>query len=299
MPAWRVAVVGLATVVGGYGGWHAAPTLLNAAVPPASDVSSAADVAAAPNLLLPPPDSAAESRTRREAAEVVSHPARGSPAEFVAVTGRSSPDGEGHDSWLAQDRKPTRPNMRETARPGEGSLAPPGRGVPELPDEGAPASDPATASGPVIDQPVRVAVPAIDIEAPVVPLGLRDDGGLEVPSDFDTAGWWQGGSAPGEQGAAVIAGHVDSYTGPAVFHELHRLSAGDEVHVRGEDDTAVRFEVDRVAQHPKQAFPTDDVYGDTPEPTLRLITCGGAFDEARGRYSDNVIVFAEKLPTKE
>lgn len=278
-PVWRIAAVGLAAVVGGYGGWHAAPSLTGVAVPPAVE--------------------AAGDGPLRAAVGGVIHPERGSPPEVVAVTGRSSTDGRGHDSWLVPGSEGSGWTVREVVGVDERVPAPTARGVPELPDEAASASDRGTPAGPVLDQPARVAVPAIDVEAPVVPLGLREDGSLQVPSEFDTAGWWQGGSAPGEEGPAVIAGHVDSYTGPAVFHELHRLSAGDEVRVHGKDGTALRFRVDRVEQHAKNAFPTDDVYGDTPDSTLRLITCGGAFDEARGEYSDNVVVFAERLPTQE
>lgn len=144
----------------------------------------------------------------------------------------------------------------------------------------------------VIDEPARIALPSIKVSAPLTPLGLDHKGRLETPSEFDTAGWWQGGPEPGEPGPAVIAGHVDSYTGPAVFYDLDQLSRGDEIRVHGEDSTTVRYTVDRVEQHAKNAFPTDDVYGDTPQPTLRLITCTGPFNETQGHYQDNLIVYA-------
>lgn len=144
----------------------------------------------------------------------------------------------------------------------------------------------------VIRRPVRVEVPTVQIDAQLVELGLDSDGALEVPSDFDTAGWWHGGAKPGETGSAVIAGHVDSYNGPAAFFSLGDVQPGDEIIVHGEDGTTLSFRVDRVAQHSKERFPTQRVYGPTDQPTLRLITCAGSFDHARREYSDNLIVYA-------
>jgi hypothetical protein len=139
--------------------------------------------------------------------------------------------------------------------------------------------------------PVRISIPAIGVSAAVVRLGLKRDGTLEVP-DFDVTGWYAGGPAPGETGPAVIAGHIDSHRGPAVFHRLRELRPGQEVTVARRDGSSVRFAVDGVAQYPKDAFPTEAVFGPAPEPLLRLITCGGAFDRSRRSYRDNVVVTA-------
>ncbi|MBW8767444.1 MAG: class F sortase, partial [Geodermatophilales bacterium] len=94
----------------------------------------------------------------------------------------------------------------------------------------------------------------------------------------------------------VLAGHVDSTAGPAVFFRLGELAAGDEVVVGRSDGTTVRFTVTRVARYPKAAFPTAEVYGPTPDAQLRLITCGGDFDRSRRSYADNVVVFARQGP---
>ncbi len=134
-------------------------------------------------------------------------------------------------------------------------------------------------------------IPAIGVAAPLVPLGVNPDQTLQVPSDFAVPGWFQPGPEPGEPGAAVVAGHVDSRTGPAVFFALSRLRPGDEVEVAGDRGVA-RFRVDKVEQYAKSAFPTLDVYGATRTPTLRLITCGGDFDRSTGHYQDNVVVYA-------
>lgn len=147
-----------------------------------------------------------------------------------------------------------------------------------------------------VADPVRVAVPRAGIDAPVIPLGLDEDGALEVPSHYAVAGWYRAGPEPGEAGAAVVVGHVDSRAGPAVFFRLRELRPGDRVVVRTADGGDEEFVVDRVEQHPKDRFPTAAVYGRTREPTLRLVTCGGDFDLSTGHYHDNVVVFAHVAP---
>jgi hypothetical protein len=140
--------------------------------------------------------------------------------------------------------------------------------------------------------PVRIEIPAIGVAAAVIRLGLNRDGSMQVPADFGVTGWFTGGPAPGETGPAVIAGHIDSRTGPAVFYRLRELRAGDRIDVAHADGSSVHFAVDSVVQYPKQAFPTEAVFGPAPEPLLRLITCGGTFDRSRRSYRDNVVVTA-------
>jgi Sortase domain len=149
----------------------------------------------------------------------------------------------------------------------------------------------AAPTGRVAD-PVRVEIPSIGVSAPIIRLGLNSDRTLEVPEDYGDAGWWSGGPRPGEAGPAVIVGHVDSYTGPAVFYRLRELGPGDEVAVVRRDGSRVRFTVQGSEQYPKDEFPTARVYGRTDGPTLRLVTCGGAFDSSTGHYVDNAIVYA-------
>ena len=141
-------------------------------------------------------------------------------------------------------------------------------------------------------RPVRVRIAAIGINAPLIPLGLDANRALEVPERFDVAGWWSGGYRPGEPGPAVIAGHVDSKTGPAIFYRLRDLKRGDEVMVDRRDGSVARFLVTRVGHYAKTAFPTKEVYGPTSRPALRLITCSGDFDRSTGHYVDNTVVFA-------
>jgi sortase (surface protein transpeptidase) len=140
--------------------------------------------------------------------------------------------------------------------------------------------------------PVRIQIPAIGVNAPLVRLGLDSKGALEAPKRFDDAGWWTGGSRPGERGPAVIAGHVDSKTGAAVFYKIGRLRRGDAVVVHRRDGTRARFVVQGSARYAKNRFPTARVYGSTRRPTLRLITCSGVFDRSTGHYLDNTVVYA-------
>jgi LPXTG-site transpeptidase (sortase) family protein len=142
-------------------------------------------------------------------------------------------------------------------------------------------------------KPVRLEVPAIGVDAPVIELGLNPDDTLEVPEDFATTGWWSGGPRPGQLGPAVIAGHVDSKSGPAVFYRLRELAKGDAIRVHERNGATTTFTVERIERHPKDEFPTDAVYrSDLDRHALRLITCGGTFDRSTGHYRDNVIVFA-------
>ena len=140
--------------------------------------------------------------------------------------------------------------------------------------------------------PVRVGIPAIAVQSDLVDLGVDDAGALVPPGDFASAGWFAEGPVPGEVGPAVIAGHVDSRSGPAVFFRLEELVAGDTVQVTRSDGRDVEFRVTRVAQYPKTDFATEEVYGPTTGPELRLITCGGTFDRSRRSYLDNVVVYA-------
>jgi hypothetical protein len=144
----------------------------------------------------------------------------------------------------------------------------------------------------VVAAPVAIRIEAIGASAPVDPLGLNADGTLEVPTDYSRAGFYTGRAMPGATGPAIIVAHVDSKTGPAVFYRLRDLKPGDEVAVTRADGTEVVFLVDRLEQHRKSAFPTEAVYGPTPDATLRLVTCGGSFDTSAGHYRDNTIAFA-------
>ncbi|WP_218938344.1 class F sortase [Modestobacter altitudinis] len=143
--------------------------------------------------------------------------------------------------------------------------------------------------------PTRLEIPAIGVTSDLLQLGLNADNTVEVPplSKDSRAGWYEYSPTPGQIGPAVLLGHVDSAEyGPGVFFELGALQPGESVAVSRADGSTALFKVDRVASYPKDEFPTDDVYGDTAGPELRLITCGGTFDPDSDSYLYNVIVFA-------
>jgi sortase (surface protein transpeptidase) len=140
--------------------------------------------------------------------------------------------------------------------------------------------------------PVRIVIPAMDVAAPLIPLGLNPDRTLQVPNSFSEAGWFTGGPEPGEPGPAVIVGHVDSVDGPGVFYHLRALRRGDEIKVVLRNGWTIRYLVSSHLAAPKNDFPTKLVYAHTEKPTLRLITCDGQFDTSTGHYVDNYIVFA-------
>ncbi|NEC66178.1 class F sortase [Streptomyces sp. SID9727] len=149
-------------------------------------------------------------------------------------------------------------------------------------------------------RPVKVAVPAIFIEAPVTGLGLDKKGHLGAPpmSRPREVGWYRDGPSPGEKGTSLIVGHRDTETGPAIFLNLNALHKGDKVTVTRADKRTAVFTVDAVETYTKDKFPDDKVYGNTGRPELRLMTCGGRFNKKDG-YSANVVVFAHLTSLKQ
>jgi sortase (surface protein transpeptidase) len=145
--------------------------------------------------------------------------------------------------------------------------------------------------------PVRIVIPAIGVDAPVMTLGLNADGTVQVPplDNHNLAGWYTGSVTPGANGAAVMLGHVDSWTGGSVFFKIKNLVRGDKVTITRADGSTAVFSVDGLQKAAKVAFPTDSVYGNPGYPALRLITCGGPFNSATGEYLDNIIVYAHLI----
>lgn len=165
------------------------------------------------------------------------------------------------------------------------------------------AAPPVTADPPpvvAVAAPVQLTIPVLSVSSDLIELGLHDDGTVEVPplDDVGQAGWYDGSPRPGANGPSVLLGHVDSAEeGRGVFFSLGALKPGDEIEVGRADGTVARFAVDRVEMYPKADFPTAQVYGDTPGPELRLITCGGAFDSSALSYQDNIVVYAHLTGT--
>ncbi|MET9341366.1 class F sortase [Nonomuraea sp. NPDC003804] len=145
--------------------------------------------------------------------------------------------------------------------------------------------------------PLNLQIPSLDIAAAVMRVGVDEDGRIGAPplSVSDKVGWFKMGPRPGAPGAAVMVGHYDNTTGPAVFYRISELTPGRRVFVTRKDGRRLRFVVTKVATYPKDEFPAREVYGDPGHPALRLITCAGAFNTTTRHYLDNTVVFAKLI----
>ena len=191
------------------------------------------------------------------------------------------------------------PSPTTTAAPPDGST---GSAAPDA--SGAAAGrvqDPTSTSGVVeesVTAPTRVRIPSIGVDAPLETLSVNADDALQPPVAWDAAGWYDQSPVPGERGPSVIAGHLVAPDGPAVFVDLGSLVPGDLVDVERADGTVATFAVDRtISAERTDSFPTSEIYGPTPDAQLRLITCDGEYDPARGHWTRNMVVFASEVTT--
>ncbi len=171
------------------------------------------------------------------------------------------------------------------------------------PSAAAAGSDGPAGDGPSLErsEPVSLAIPAIGVDSAVLHLGLNADGTIQVPSLVTSAGmaaWYKYSATPGQVGASVIEGHVDSTQGPAVFFRLGALSPGDTIDVRLADGITAIFRVTGVREYAKSQFPAKAIYGATGYAALRLITCGGVFDYTTGHYLSSTVVFASLVSSR-
>lgn len=145
---------------------------------------------------------------------------------------------------------------------------------------------------PVVSRPTRIRIPALKVDVAIIDLGLQPDGTMQVPPDAKDAGWYAASPSPGEVGPSVVVGHRNwkGVNGP--FARLEELKNGDRVDIEHDNGAVTSFIVDRNEQYLKSAFPGEIVYGDTPDPQLRLVTCSGELDRAAHSYKSNTIVTA-------
>jgi hypothetical protein len=177
-------------------------------------------------------------------------------------------------------------------------------GVAASAQEHAPQPSPAAAGvvagqahGPSLPRslPVSIGIPAISVKSKLLHLGLNSDGTIQVPPLYPSPGeaaWYKYSATPGQIGASVIEGHVDTRQGHAVFFRLGDLRPGNSVDVTLADGIIAVFRVTAVRQYPKSNFPAKTIYGAPRYAALHLITCGGAFDFASGHYLSSTVVFA-------
>ena len=215
----------------------------------------------------------------------------GCAAETPARSTAPSPTASAVSSPRSSPGVPTTAPVRSSPTPAAEPSAAPAPGA---------VATPVPATGPVVlaaSAPVSVRIPSAGSVSELLHLGLRPDGSLEVPPTHPgaPASWYTGSPAPGERGPAVLLGHVNATDGgPGVFAGLRGLVPGDRIEVVREDGSTAVFAVERGEQYAKNAFPTQDVYGDTPGAELRLITCDG-YDPATGLFDDNYVVYARLL----
>jgi sortase (surface protein transpeptidase) len=150
-----------------------------------------------------------------------------------------------------------------------------------------------------VARPVELTIPRIGVRTPLERLGRTPQGTLQVPVSTTEAGWYIGSPRPGEIGSSIIAGHIDSTAGPAVFFRLRLLRPGNMVYVRRADGTLAVFRVYAEHMYAKDHFPTEQVYGPVPDAELHLITCGGVFDSVTGSYLSNVVVYATQIRVQQ
>jgi LPXTG-site transpeptidase (sortase) family protein len=176
------------------------------------------------------------------------------------------------------------------------ALRPVAAGVAALPAPTARIVAPPQSAQPVpVASPVSLTIPLIGVQTQLITLGLATGGALQVPSSTSVAGWYTGSPRPGAVGSAIIVGHIDSLSRAGVFYRLSELRRGDDVYVKRADGTTAEFRVTSVQTYLKDHFPTQTVYGPTPDAELRLITCGGAFDPATSHYLSNIVVYATEV----
>ena len=175
------------------------------------------------------------------------------------------------------------------------ALRPVAAGVSALPVPTGPIVAPPPSAAARVPGPVSLTIPLIGVKTSLITLGLASGGAMQVPSSVAVAGWYTGSPRPGSIGSSVIVGHVNSTSAHGVFYRLDELKAGDDVYVKRADGTTAEFRVTEIQQYLKDKFPTQTVYGPTPDAELRLITCGGAFDSVTGHYLSNIVVYATQV----
>lgn len=140
-------------------------------------------------------------------------------------------------------------------------------------------------------EPFRIQIPSINVDAGIEKVGLLENGQMGVPESFETVGWYEGGPKPGERGNSVIAGHVDSKKGPAVFFYLKNLKEGDEIIISDEKGKSLTFLVNDIKSYPTELSPVNDIFDYSYQSQLNLITCTGIYDRKTGNHSERLVVY--------
>lgn len=141
--------------------------------------------------------------------------------------------------------------------------------------------------------PASIEIPVLNVNTEIEEVGRLDNGQMGVPKGFDTVGWFGEGAKPGAPGNAVMAGHVDSKTGPAVFYKLEDLEKGDEVIVKDNDGKTLTFVVTGKEKYDRKNAPVDKIFDYAYGSKLNLITCTGNFNRDEGTHEERLVVYTE------
>lgn len=147
--------------------------------------------------------------------------------------------------------------------------------------------------------PASVEIPSINVNATIEQVGILDNGQMGVPEDINNVGWFEPGVKPGSRGSAVLAGHVDSKTGPAIFFDLKKVKQGDEIIVKDQNGTALTFIVKKQESYGRSSAPIDEIFQTSEGQNLNLITCSGTFVRSAGTHEERLVVFAELKKEKK
>ncbi|MDW0110644.1 class F sortase [Sporosarcina aquimarina] len=141
--------------------------------------------------------------------------------------------------------------------------------------------------------PVTLEIPAIDVKTKIENVGELANGQMGVPEGVDNVGWFEPGTLPGNQGSAVMAGHIDSLTGPAVFYKLDKLKKDDEIIVQDKDGKSLTFVVTKTKTYPRKEAPVEEIFGFSYGSRLNLITCTGEFNRKAKTHEERLVVYTE------
>ena len=146
--------------------------------------------------------------------------------------------------------------------------------------------------------PATIEIPASTVKAHIEQVGTLKDGRMDVPKDPDNVGWYEPGTLPGAPGNAVLAGHVDDLTSPAVFYDLHKLKNGDKIFVTDTEGQTLTFEVYDQKTFPRLDAPIEEIFGFSFASTLNLIPCSGDYDPKTTERAERTVIYTKLVATK-
>ena len=142
-------------------------------------------------------------------------------------------------------------------------------------------------------EPVKIQIPKLKLDTSIYAAPLSSEGKMEITDNADEVAWFSDGVLPGMPGSAVIAGHVDNYTGPAVFFYLKRLEPGDSIFITDKFGERLEFVVKKVEKYPYDQAPIQLIFGPSTKRKLNLITCTGKYDRKTNIHAERLVVYSE------